>query len=148
MSDPVREETGERERLWALETEDSERREIEGDYLDAIEKLGYELVTHNEKDGPCFGCSLSKMLDKLAASSVSQRGTGERDIRDWLKTPQALSLLTAHLARVQLYCAPSELTPVLLDRVRAKAGREIDRFLKLAEHFYVSVPSQQEDDDA
>ncbi|HZV74622.1 MAG TPA: hypothetical protein VFF79_12965 [Conexibacter sp.] len=65
----------ERELLNTLKSQDAERVEIEGDYIDAMQRLGYELVVHNERDGPCFGCSLSKMFDQLAAPSVSQQGT-------------------------------------------------------------------------
>lgn len=59
---------------------DSERREVEGDHLDAIAKLGYELVTHDENDGPCFGCSLSRMLGKLSVLLPS--GDGERAVAE------------------------------------------------------------------
>lgn len=51
------------------ELERSERHELEGEALAVMEDLGFEIVTHNERDGTCFGCSLSRMLDRLAAAA-------------------------------------------------------------------------------
>jgi len=43
----------------------SMRHELEGEWLDDMEKLGFELVTHREDEGGCFSCSLHRMLTRL-----------------------------------------------------------------------------------
>lgn len=46
------------------------RHELEGEALAVMEDLGFEIVRHPEESGDeCFSCSLSRMLDRLAAAS-------------------------------------------------------------------------------
>lgn len=94
-----------------------------------------------------------ELIEKQVAATISSReqGTGGRDIRDWLETPEAIEQHARALADVELPGGPYgprfEDAPAWAQaRWWAEAGADIDRFLKLAEQFYASVPSQQEGD--
>lgn len=90
--------------------------------------------------------AVRRKLDALAAAPSSVRGGGDgaSDIRDWLESPAANEWYAEQLARESGVYEDGRAFQELTPRVRRMwcdtAGAEIDRFLKLAEHFYEEAP--------